>query len=75
MFKRNSKEISNQTGQVVGFKLFQNNLKFKFKHLKCIISKLYIWKIAFIHMDIITVIIIIEEMQQNLRYFNLKFKV
>ena len=29
-------------------------------------------KIAFINMDINTVIIIVEKMQQNLRYFNLK---
>ena len=37
------------------------------------ISKLYVWKIAFINMDINTVIIIIEKMQQNLRYFNIFF--
>ena len=35
--------------------------------------KLYVWNIAFINMDINTAIIIIEKMQQNLRYFNLKF--
>ena len=33
-------------------------------------SKLYVWKTAFINMDINTVIIIIEKMQQNLKYFN-----
>ena len=48
-------------------------LKFKFKHLKCIFSKLYVRKIAFINMDINTVISIIEKMQQNLRHFNLIF--
>ena len=36
-------------------------------------SKLYVWIIAFINMDINTAIIIIEKMQQNLRYFNLNF--
>ena len=36
-------------------------------------SKLYVWQIAFINIDINIVIIIIENMRQNLRYFNLKF--
>ena len=36
-------------------------------------SKSYVWKIAFIKMDTNTVIIITEKMEQNLRYFNLKF--
>ena len=57
MFKRNSLEILNQNDQVFRFKLFYNNLKFK--HLKCIIL-FYVGKIAFINMDINTVIIIIE---------------
>ena len=43
------------------------------KHLKCIFPKLYEWKIAFINMDVNTVLIIIEKKQQNLRYFNLIF--
>ena len=30
---------------------------------------LYVWNIAFINMDINIAIIIIEKMQQNLRYF------
>ena len=36
-------------------------------------SKLYVWKIAFINMDINTIIIIIEKMQQNLGYFDWSF--
>ena len=35
--------------------------------------KLYVWKSTFINMDIATVIIIIEKMQLNLKYFSLSF--
>ena len=35
-------------------------------------SKLYVWNIAFINMDINTAIIIIEQMRQNFEVFQFK---